>query len=96
MSVIQPSRRVAYETVRAVHESDAFANLLLPVAIRRAGLNTADAALATELTYGTLRREGTYDAVIASAAGRSVDEIDPAVLDALRLGAHQLLSTRVP
>ncbi|WP_404432817.1 rRNA small subunit methyltransferase B [Microbacterium lacus] len=96
MSPVQPSRRVAFETVRAVHESDAFANLLLPVAIRRAGLNTADAALATELTYGTLRREGTYDAVIASAAGRGVDEIDPAVLDALRLGAHQLLSTRVP
>lgn len=96
MSAIQPSRRVAYETVRAVHESDAFANLLLPVAIGRAGLNTADAALATELTYGTLRREGTYDAVIASASNRSVVDIDPAVLDALRLGAHQLLSTRVP
>lgn len=92
---VQRSRRVAYDTIRAVHESDAYANLLLPKAITRAGLDTADAGLATELTYGTLRREGTYDAVIAIAADRAPSEIDPAVLDALRLGAHQLLSTRV-
>ena len=89
------ARRVAYETIRAVHESDAYANLLLPTSIARAGLNTADAALATELTYGTLRRQGTYDAVIAIAADRPVHDIDPGVLDALRLGVHQLLSTRV-
>lgn len=89
-------RWVAYDTLRAVHESDAYANLLLPKAIARAGLSSADAALATELTYGTLRREGTYDAILADAAGRPVDAIDPAVLDALRLGAHQLLSMRTP
>jgi 16S rRNA (cytosine967-C5)-methyltransferase len=86
---------VAYDTIRAVHESDAYANLLLPTSIQRAGLGTADAALATELTYGTLRRQGTYDAIIAIAADRAIAEIDPAVLDALRLGVHQLLSTRV-
>ncbi|GAA3208751.1 RsmB/NOP family class I SAM-dependent RNA methyltransferase [Microbacterium terregens] len=95
MSSADTSRRVAFETIRAVNESDAYANLLLPKAIARAGLNTADAALATELTYGTLRRQGTYDAVIQIAADRGIQEIDPAVLDALRLGVHQLLSTRV-
>ncbi len=94
MSASAP-RRVAYEVVRAVHESDAYANLLLPKTIERAGLSTQDAALATELTYGTLRRQGTYDAVIAIAADRPVGEIDPPVLDAVRLGVHQLLSTRV-
>ncbi|QIG40719.1 rRNA small subunit methyltransferase B [Microbacterium sp. 4R-513] len=88
-------RRVAYDVLRAVNESDAYANLLLPTSIERARLTTADAALATELTYGTLRRQGTYDAVISIAADRPVQEIDPAVLDALRLGVHQLLSTRV-
>lgn len=95
MSRVQAARRVAFETLRAVAESDAYANLVLPTAIGRAGLSTADAALATELTYGTLRRQGTYDAVIAVAADRPVDRVDPAVLDALRLGTHQLLSTRV-
>jgi 16S rRNA (cytosine967-C5)-methyltransferase len=92
---VQPARRVAYDVLRAVSESDAYANLILPPAIAEARLDPQDAALATELAYGTLRRRGTYDAIIAAAADRPVEEIDPAVLDALRLATHQLLSTRV-
>ncbi|GAB6857700.1 RsmB/NOP family class I SAM-dependent RNA methyltransferase [Microbacterium xylanilyticum] len=92
---VQPARRVAYDVIRAVSASDAYANLLLPGAIREAGLTGPDAALATELAYGTLRQLGTYDAIIARAAGRDVTSIDPPVLDALRLGVHQLLGTRV-
>lgn len=92
---MNPARRVAFDVLRAVDESDAYANLLLPQELRRAGLSSADAALATELTYGTLRRRGTYDAIIEHASGRSVDAIDPPVRDALRLGVHQLLATRV-
>ncbi|KAA9086723.1 RsmB/NOP family class I SAM-dependent RNA methyltransferase [Microbacterium radiodurans] len=92
---MNPARRVAFDVLRAVDSSDAYANLLLPQELSRAGLTPADAALATELTYGTLRRRGTYDAIVEHAAGRSVDAIDPPVLDALRLGVHQLLSTRV-
>lgn len=88
-------RGVALDTLRAVHESDAYANLVLPGAIARAGLSGQDAALATELTYGTLRRQGTYDAVVQIAAGRSIHDVDPPVLDVLRLGIHQLLSTRI-
>lgn len=95
MSAAAP-RRVAYEVIRAVHESDAYANLLLPRSIERAALVGADAALATELTYGTLRRQGTYDAIIHLIADRPVQEIDGPVLDALRLGIHQLIATRVP
>lgn len=95
MSASRGPRRVAYQTIRAVHADEAYANLLLPVEIERAGLDSQDAALATELTYGTLRRQGTYDAIIADAAGRDVHAIDPDVLDALRLGTHQLLSTRI-
>ncbi|MFD5225470.1 RsmB/NOP family class I SAM-dependent RNA methyltransferase [Microbacterium sp. NPDC058342] len=92
---IQPARWVAYDVLRAVSDDDAYANLLLPKLIVEAGLDAQDAALSTELAYGTLRRRGTYDAIIAEAAGRPVSDIDPAVLDALRLGAHQLLATRV-
>src|SRR5680860_1906748 len=92
---VQPARRVAYEVIAAVRESDAYANLLLPTRIQRAALDTADAALATELTYGTLRMQGLYARVIALAAGRPVTAIDPAILDVLRLGTHQLLATRV-
>lgn len=92
---IARSRIVAYEVLEAVRDSDAYANLLLPTRIERARLSEADAAFATELTYGTLRMEGFYDAVIALAAGRPVEQVDPPVLDVLRLGAHQLLATRV-
>ncbi|MFG6476754.1 RsmB/NOP family class I SAM-dependent RNA methyltransferase [Microbacterium sp. P06] len=92
---VQGARRVAFDVLHAVSTDDAYANLLLPHSIVRARLDTQDAALATELTYGTLRRRGTYDALITLVAERPVDEIDPAVLDALRLGTHQLLSTRV-
>lgn len=92
---VQPAREVAYGVIRAVDASDAYANLLLPTAIAEAGLSAADAGLATELTYGTLRRRGTYDAIIGIAADRDPAAIDPPVLDALRLGVHQLLATRV-
>lgn len=92
---IQAARWVAYDVLRGVTDDDAYANLLLPKLISQAQLSAQDAALATELAYGTLRRRGTYDAIIADAARRPVADIDPAVLDALRLGAHQLLATRV-
>ncbi|WP_413466762.1 RsmB/NOP family class I SAM-dependent RNA methyltransferase [Microbacterium sp. LRZ72] len=86
---------MAFDVLHGVTASDAYANLLLPAAIARAGLSAADAAFATELTYGTLRRRGYYDAVIALAARRDVERIDAPVLDALRVSAHQLLATRV-
>ncbi|MDO4142895.1 RsmB/NOP family class I SAM-dependent RNA methyltransferase [Clavibacter michiganensis] len=94
-SSVSPARRVAYEVVSAVRESDAYANLLLPVRIRRAALSAQDAALATELAYGTLRMSGYYDRVIELAAGRPVTAIDAPILDVLRLSVHQLLSMRV-
>ncbi|MBX3099832.1 MAG: rRNA small subunit methyltransferase B [Salinibacterium sp.] len=91
----QPARRIALDVIMAVRDSDAYANLLLPVRLGRAKLSEADAGLATELTYGTLRMQGYYDRIIAMAAGRSVDKIDPPILDVLRLACHQLLSMRV-
>ncbi|WP_323742890.1 MULTISPECIES: RsmB/NOP family class I SAM-dependent RNA methyltransferase [unclassified Rathayibacter] len=93
--VAAPARRVAYDVLLAVSGSDAYANLVLPARIRAAGLSPADAGLATELCYGTLRMSGYYDRVIALAAGRAASAIDPPVLDAVRLGVHQLLATRV-
>src|SRR5215831_2729722 len=92
---IDPARLVAFEVLRAVRERDAYANLLLPALLRERGLTGRDAALATELSYGTLRGQGTYDAVIAACSARRLDRIDPPVRDVLRLGAHQLLATRV-
>jgi len=93
---VDPARKVAYRTLRAVEDRDAYANLVLPALVRREGLRGRDAAFATELAYGALRGRGTYDAVLATCSERPLAQVDPPVLDALRLGTHQLLGTRVP
>ncbi len=79
----------------AVAERDAYANLLLPRLLVQRGLSGRDAALATELSYGTLRGRGTYDAILAVCTDRDLDALDPVVREVLRLGAHQLLATRI-
>lgn len=91
---VQPARRVAYEVLRAVRETDAYANLLLPSLITDARLGPADAGLATELAYGTLRQRRYYDRVLSLIVDRDLARLDPEVLDILRLGAHQLLAMR--
>jgi 16S rRNA (cytosine967-C5)-methyltransferase len=79
----------------AVDQRDAYANLLLPSILTERGLTGRDAALATELTYGTLRGRGTYDAILGVCSDRGVDRIDAPLREVLRLGIHQLLATRV-
>ena len=89
-----PARIAAYRTLRAITADDAYANLAL--AEQTAGLSSRDAAFATELVAGTCRAFGLYDAIIASAGGRPLRSLQPAVVDLLRLGTHQLLELRVP
>ena len=91
-----PARRVAYDLLRAVDERDAYANLTLPALLRERGLTGRDAAFATELGYGTLRAAGALDEFLARCADRPVRAMDAAARAALRLGAYQLLRTRVP
>ncbi|MFG2333868.1 RsmB/NOP family class I SAM-dependent RNA methyltransferase [Streptomyces sp. NPDC048604] len=98
-----PVRILAFDALRAVDERDAYANLVLPPLLKKAReqegpdrFDARDAALATELVYGTLRRQGTYDAIISACIDRPLREVDPPVLDVLALGAHQLLGTRIP
>ena len=89
------ARRAAIDVLRGVDERDAYANLLLPALLRERGLTGRDAALATELSYGTLRGQGSYDAILAICSDRDLASIDPPLRQVLRLGAHQLLATRV-
>lgn len=92
---LDPARQAAFDVLRAVSDRDAYANLALPAMLRDRGITGRDAAFATELTYGTCRARGLLDVVIEAAAGRPVDKIDPVLLDLLRLGAYQVLRTRV-
>lgn len=91
-----PARRAALDTLAAVRERDAYANLVLPGLLRQRKISGRDAALATELCYGTCRAQGLLDAVLQSCADRPLSEVDGGLRDALRLGCYQLLRTRVP
>jgi 16S rRNA (cytosine967-C5)-methyltransferase len=90
------ARLTAYDVLDAVSSRAAYANLLLPQLLRERGLDARDAAFTTQLAYGTLRAQGTLDAVLAGLVDRPLGELDPRVLDLLRLGTHQLLDLRVP
>jgi 16S rRNA (cytosine967-C5)-methyltransferase len=90
------AREAALELLRAVREDDAYANLVLPQILHGHGLTGRDAAFTTELAYGTLRMRGWYDAVLERCVTRGLEKVEPAMLDILRLGAHQILSMRVP
>ena len=91
-----PARMAAYDVLVAVRERAAYANLVLPALLRERRLDTRDAAFATELAYGTLRGQGLYDVVVQACVDRPLEQVDPPVLDLLRLGAHQILRMRVP
>src|SRR5438105_566044 len=64
--------------------------------LRERRLAGRDAAFATELAYGTLRAQGQLDTVLQACVDRPLAQVDPPVLDVLRLGAYQLLRTRIP
>ncbi|MDO5092587.1 MAG: RsmB/NOP family class I SAM-dependent RNA methyltransferase [Propionibacteriaceae bacterium] len=96
MSSQLAARQVAFDVLRQVSSEDAYANLALAKRLAGAGLATRDAAFATELVSGTCRLAGTYDAIIARAGRRGLNSLQPAVIDLLRLLAHQALSLNTP
>lgn len=91
------ARLTAYDVLDGVSSRGAYANLLLPQLLReRPELDERDAAFATQLAYGALRAQGTLDVLLAGPVSRPLAELDPRVLDLLRLGAYQLIDLRVP
>jgi 16S rRNA (cytosine967-C5)-methyltransferase len=94
--MIAPARWAAYEAFRSVMAGRS--DLPQALAAARARLpDERDRALAAEITTGTLRWLGALDHVIAYISGRRLDRLDAEVLDALRIGAYQIVHlTRVP
>lgn len=90
------ARSVALEVIRRVTEHDAYSNLSLRSALDRARLSARDAALATELVYGTLRRLVSLDDALGRLVDRPLASTPNQALGVLRLGAYQLLHTRIP
>jgi 16S rRNA (cytosine967-C5)-methyltransferase len=86
---VSPARACAFTVIRRVFERGAYADRAL--AAEAANLAPRDRALATRLAYGTVQRRATLDHVAGVLVGRSLDELDPPVLAALRLGLFQIL-----
>jgi 16S rRNA (cytosine967-C5)-methyltransferase len=90
------ARSVALDLLSKVTFDDAYANLVMPGLLDEAKLEVRDSALAQELAFSTIRWQLTYDYIIGKVSSRPVNEIDATVLNALRLGCHQLLRMRIP
>ncbi|HJS25715.1 MAG TPA: 16S rRNA (cytosine(967)-C(5))-methyltransferase RsmB [Actinomycetota bacterium] len=96
MSGPTSARAVALDVVRRVTDEGAYSNLALRRALDRAHLPDREAAFATELAYGTLRRLVPIDHVLEPLLERPLALAPKAPRAALRLGAYQFRYTRVP
>ena len=96
MRPINSARRLALEVVRRVTDEGAFSNVVLPALLGRSALRSADRELATELSYGTLRRLLPIDHALGPYLNKPLDAAPPRARAALRVGAYQLLFTRIP
>ncbi|HWE58997.1 MAG TPA: 16S rRNA (cytosine(967)-C(5))-methyltransferase RsmB [Solirubrobacteraceae bacterium] len=86
---VAPARRAAYTVIRRVFEQGAFADRALHSAA--AELDTRDRALAMTLAYGTVQRMRTLDHLLSAFASRPLEQLEPPVLAALRMGMFQIL-----
>ncbi len=90
------ARDLAYRITRRVHAGGSYLGLLIRYALNGTRLDDRDRALVAELAYGVQRHRNRIDHVIAAFSDRPLKELNPEVLDILRLGVFQLLEMRVP
>ncbi len=90
------TRDIAFELLSRIENDDAYANLLLPVLLKRSGIDGRDAGFVQELAFGTIRNRLLYEKIVQQASSRELSAIEPAALLVLLLGVHQLLDMRVP
>jgi 16S rRNA (cytosine967-C5)-methyltransferase len=74
----------------------AYAHVVLPKWLKQPGLGESDRRFITELVNGVCRERGVLDPIIAAAAGRPLETLQPAVIVILRMLARQVLRMRVP
>ncbi|MGF1598193.1 MAG: transcription antitermination factor NusB [Acidimicrobiales bacterium] len=87
------SRRVAIEALVRIDEGGAYANLVLPEMLDRTDLGSADRHFVTELVYGTTRARRACDHLVDRFL---LNDVEPEVRAALRVGAYQLAFLETP
>ena len=88
---VAPGRACAYAALRRVTADGAFADVAFRTEAERSGVDARDRAFAQRLAYGTVQRLATLDHVIGRLASRPVDELDPPLRDALRMGIFEVV-----
>ncbi|GLX68403.1 16S rRNA (cytosine(967)-C(5))-methyltransferase RsmB [Paenibacillus glycanilyticus] len=88
---IRTPRELALDTLVKVAETGAYSNLQLNRVLQDAQLQRADAALVTELVYGTIQRQLTLDHWLGKFASKGLRKLEPWVHQLLRMSAYQLL-----
>jgi 16S rRNA (cytosine967-C5)-methyltransferase len=89
--VISPARAVAARVLERVETEQAFADLALDAELSRASATTRDAALGTELVFGTLRWQRYLDWILGPHSRRRLTSLDPRPRVLLRMTAYQLV-----
>ncbi len=90
------ARELAFAMTRKVNEEGGYLNLMLRYGMDPAEVDARDRGLVAELAYGVQRYRNRLDFIIAAFSRRPPDELDPEILDLLRLGVYQLVQTRIP
>ena len=90
------ARAKALLVLERVENTDGYLNVVLDSHLQeRPPEDPRDAGLITELCYGATRRQMALDYAISSCASRKVEQMEPKLLCALRLGAYQIFYLRV-
>jgi 16S rRNA (cytosine967-C5)-methyltransferase len=93
----QTARELAQRVLVRVCDKGAFASRALDAELSRSRLNERDAALATEIVYGTLRVLPALDAAYGAFLRKPPDALDGTTRAVLRSASYQLLHlSRVP
>ncbi|GLG01070.1 ribosomal RNA small subunit methyltransferase B [Alicyclobacillus hesperidum subsp. aegles] len=88
--MISPARWTAYHALVRVAKDRAYVNLALQHALAKRELSDRDKALATEIAYGTVRRQLTIDHLLAPYVRRGLAAVEVAILTILRMSVYQL------
>jgi len=89
--VNKSARQVALDILIKVEEAGAYSNLQLNRSLQQSDLSRQDAALVTELVYGTISRKLTIDYWLSQLVAKGLNKLQPWVHQLLRLSIYQLI-----
>ncbi|GFR37797.1 ribosomal RNA small subunit methyltransferase B [Insulibacter thermoxylanivorax] len=84
------ARSTALDILLKIERDQAYSNLELNQALKAGKLNQQDAALVTEIVYGTIQRQNTIDYYLSRFVARGLDKVEPWVRILLRLSFYQI------